>query len=235
MNKYQEEFSRFAGIALKENTSFDEAVEEVKSELKYKSDFSGEEAIVVLGYSGNGKTTWINKFRRDNPGYEVVSFDTIVKNLTLRYGDKLDGDILNEAIGEEIERLCDAHSNIIFDGRYLNLFTRCALTQTLHSYGYFVSMVDLTDIIDVTLQHRIYDYCGADLGVKIDEHNINKYSNDPRFVQRYNDIMAFYNWEKQNSLFDLQKALGVVFLDADFVIDPDGKTDIDFDSKGAKK
>ena len=235
MNKYQEEFEKFAGIAVKDHPSFEDAVDEVKSSLTYKTDYSGEEAIVVLGYSGNGKTTWINNFRRNNPGYEVISFDEIVKKLTLRYGDNLNGDLLNAAVGEEIEKLCREHANIIFDGRYINLFTRCALTQTLHSYGYFVSMVDLTDLIDVTLIQRIYDYCSADVGTMIDGQNINKFRQDPRVMRRYDDIMEFHDLEKRNSLFDLQKKLGIVYIDADFIMDFDGKTDNSFDSMGAKK
>lgn len=235
MNKYQEEFERFEKIASCDYSSYDEACQAVKSALIHKSDFSGEEAIVVLGYSGNGKTTWINNFRRDNPGYEVISYDDIVKNLTLSLGDKVDSKSYVSAIGEEIDRLCSNHLNIIFDGKFLNIFTRSALTQTLHSYGYFVSMVDLTDIIDDVLPKRLIEYYERELGIKFDYHNPDKCFNDPRFRKKYDEIMEYFNLEKKSCLFDLQKELECVFIDADFVMNMDGNTDNDFDSKGAKK
>lgn len=235
MNKYEEVYSKYSEIAGREYDSYDEAVEEVKKSLEYKCDFSGQEAIIVLGYSGNGKTTWIKKFRRDNPGYEVVSFDEIVRRLTLEHGNNVNSNMIVKEIGEEIERLSDSNSNIIFDGRFLNIFTRAALTQTLHSYGYFISMVDLTDYIDQILPKRIAECWEKDLGYKVDSHNFINVIKDSKAKKRYDEIIAYYKFEKNSTLFPAQKELGVTYLDSDFVMDIDGKTKNDFDSGEAQK
>ena len=234
MNQYEKEFQKFCEIAGRD-TSYEEAVEEVKNVLVSKSDFGGQEAIVVLGYSGNGKTSWIRQFRRDNPGYEVISFDEIVGRLTAEYGVNFDSGLLIRKIGEEIDRLSEDNCNIIFDGRFLNIFTRAALTQTLHSYDYFVSMVDLTDYVDQILPKRISDCWEKDLGYKVTSRNLADVIKDPRAKKRYEEIMNYYKFEKESSLFPLQKKMGVAFLGSDFVMDVDGKTKNDFDTSEAHK
>lgn len=234
MNKYEEEFKRYSEIASRD-CSYEEVVEDVKKSLEFKSDFSGQEAVIVLGYSGNGKTTWVRQFRRDNPGYEIISFDDIVKRLTLENGSRVDSNMVVKAIGDAIDKLCVDECNIIFDGRFLNLFTRTALTQTLHSYGYFVSMVDITDYVDQILPKRIKDCWERDLGCKVDSRNFGDIIKNPTAKKRYDEIMKYYKFEKESSLFPLQKELDVVYLDCDFVMDVDGKTKNDFDSGEAHK
>lgn len=222
MNTYTKYFKRFSEYGGKEYASFEDFFQDVSSSLDtFPSDSKNGEAIIVLGYSGNGKTTWIDRYIRENPSFEMVSMDTVTRKIIDREGDHYNPEHLLEDFGNLLEEKCSSGKNIVIDGRFLHLLTRLSLTQTLHSYHYSVGVVDLTDNIQNTLIHRIMDCCGEDMGVTITRSNISQYANDPRFQRRYQDIMQFYAFEKKSTFYDEQKDFGIQYLDCDFIVDMD--------------
>lgn len=221
MSRYLEFFLKFQKIGQIDFDSFDDFCRVVYENLEVEGDYSLGDAILVLGYSGNGKTTWINQFLKLHPEYRCVSMDEVGKKL-LQEGKNVNNPYLMvEEFGREIDACARSKTPIILDGRFLNLLTRCCLSQTLHSYGYFVHAVDLTDDILKILPYRIFDYCGRDLGVKITNENVSALSRTPVFQRRYQDIMRFYEREKQSSFFEEQKKNGSIYYDIDGIISKD--------------
>lgn len=66
---------------LKENavSSYDELIELLDRNMTLSSEKSSKDAVIILGYSGNGKSTWAREFMKNNKGYEMISWDSAVK------------------------------------------------------------------------------------------------------------------------------------------------------------
>ena len=195
MNTYSENFIKFHKLKKIKYNSYSEFIEFIKSKLIDYPKEEDKEAIIVLGYSGNGKTTWINDFLKNNSNYCVLSMDSIVES----YDDVEKIDFLEfvNRIGEILEELSKVENKIILDGFFLSLLTRCGITQTLHSYGYNISVVDLTDYIDYTLPNRVFDFASKKFGETIDSSNYLEYMDDPIFIEISNEILYFNEYERK--------------------------------------
>ena len=216
MNTYSENFIKFHKLKKIKYNSYSEFVELIKSKLIEYPKEEDREAIILLGYSGNGKTTWVSSFLKDNSDYHVLSMDSIVES----YSDVEKIDFLEfvNRIGEILEELSKVENKIILDGFFLSLLTRCSITQTLHSYGYNISVVDLTDYIDYTLPNRVFDFASKRLGKTIDSSNYLEYMDDPIFIEISNEILYFNEYERKTSDFSRQKNTGSWLLDVDKVL-----------------
>lgn len=213
MSIYEEQFYKYGNVVNKVNEELAGSnnglgyfvlLNAVRDVMVEKPEDVRANAVVMFGFSGNGKSTYISNFVKANPDYTVVSIDEVVNRLYDELNRQVESSEIITGFGEELERVCTNGSNIIVDGNFLNLLTRSALTDTLKTYGYQVNIVDITDNIGKVLPIRVMDMAGARLGVKINHSNVRDYVTDPVFIRTDNEIWNFYQKEKRTSSFDEQ-------------------------------
>ncbi len=211
MNVYETCFSRYTKIGERPCRSYQDLIDYVNLEIVDSSKKKDKNAVIVLGYSGNGKSTWIESFRRANPDYEVISMDSVARSLG-EYPKKSE---VVRIFGEKLEKAHDEEKNIIVDGNFLNLLTRSALLDTLKTYDYQVNLVDITDNVLRVLPQRILDVTASRLNYPITKENIDRVLESEEFKKARKEVIDFYNDEKRRSYFDEQISYGVVGLGAD--------------------
>ena len=214
MSVYQEQFEKYTNLTIRPYNSYMELVEEVKKVMVNYPENIKANAIVLFGFSGNGKSTWISNFIKEYPNYTVVSMDAAGKRIRDRYGRDDTSPEIVEEFGNELESVCRNDNNVIIDGNFLNLLTRSALADTLKTFGYQVNVVDITDNSLSILKIRIMDVASERMGIKIDESNLRDYANNPEFQSIYEEIVNHYNMELASSNLNEQimcnvKELGV--------------------------
>ena len=217
MNTYETQFKKYSEIANRGFNDYGLLIDAVKSSIIERKNDPSSNAIIVMGFSGNGKSTWINNFLKENQDYVVISMDTIQKRL-LEQNIKDPSAVVRD-FGNAIEESASYGKNIIFDGNFLNLLTRMSLADTLKLFNYNVNVVNITDNIMDILPIRIMDEASKVINEKIDQSNINKYINDSRFIQVYNTVCNFYFNERKRSAFDEQIKHGVLNLGIDKLLD----------------
>ena len=161
---YEKYFFDFFRLSKIEFTSINDFFNKVKETVKQQNetikniDIIGK-ATIVVGYSGNGKTTYINR-NKDENSY-VISMDQVTKEL---YQEKNESKAtpleIIKRFGEKLEEASRTKKkNIYIDGLWLNLLTRMSLIQTLKSLGYDVTLVSLLDknLVSSCLKNRIID------------------------------------------------------------------------------
>ena len=217
MNTYETQFRKYSEIASRGFTDYGLLIDAVKSSMIERKKEPSANAIIVMGFSGNGKSTWIRNFLKENPDYVVISMDTIQKRL-LEQNIK-DSSAVVRDFGKAIEEATSYSKNIIFDGNFLNLLTRMSLADTLKLFNYNINIVNITDNILNILPIRIMDEVSRVLNEKVDQSNISKYINDPRFIQIYNKVCNYYFSERKRSAFDEQIKYDVLNLGIDKLFD----------------
>lgn len=186
-----------------------------------------KKALVMFGFSGNGKTTWINNFCLENPDYVVLSMDSVVRELSDKLGRQVDGMEITKAFSEKLDEVCSSNSNVIVDGNFLNLLTRMALVDSLHTYGFLVSLVDITPIFDITIEKRIMSEASRVIGVPINEDNVSSYRNDQRYKNMERRVMDYHNNERLRASYQEQMILGATSFGVEdvIVVDNSSKSD----------
>lgn len=207
MSVYEEQFIKYTNVVNQENEKIMKGkgagyfglLNSARNVMVEKCEEPKANAVILFGFSGNGKTTYIEDFIKYNPDYVVASMDEVVNELYKELNRKITPREITKAFGEEVDVLCKAGKNIIFDGSFLNLLTRSALADTLKLYGYQVNLVDITDNVMEVLTNRIMDVAGKRIGVKIDSSNIQQYVNHPKFIEAQKEIGNYYNKEVKTS------------------------------------
>ena len=217
MNMYETQYAKYSEIASRGFTDYGLLIDAVRSSMVERKKTPIANAIIVMGFSGNGKSTWISKFLKENPDYVVISMDSIQRKLFEQ--NITDPRAVVREFGNAIEDAVSSGKNIIFDGNFLNLLTRMSLVDTLKSFDYNVNVVNITDNIMNVLPIRIMDEASRIMKVRIDLSNIKKYIDNPQFIQISNMIYNFYLRERKSSAFDEQIEYGVLGLGIDKLFD----------------
>lgn len=196
---YEKYFFEFFRLSKTEFTSINEFFNKVKEVVKQqneaiKNNGTIGKATIVIGYSGNGKTTYINN-NKDENSY-VISMDQVTKELYYEKNESKASPL--EIIKRFGEKLEEAYRNkkkdIYIDGLWLNLLTRMSLIQTLKSFGYDVTLVSLLDkdFVNNCLKNRIED----------ETKHLSKDSDE---YQRKKDfIINFHNDEEKRNVVNEQ-------------------------------
>ena len=81
MNVYYDNFSKYRDyVSNFDGDSYIDLVEDVQRLVVPKvGDDDEKHAIVIHGFSGNGKSTWIKNFCLEHPEYVVLSMDSVVR------------------------------------------------------------------------------------------------------------------------------------------------------------
>lgn len=214
MTLFEKQFKKVEALCEENNiTTYEQLVELLKLNMIPSLDDAQKDAVIILGYSGNGKSTYARRFCEVNEEYKAISWDgEIIKCLNGRRYSELPRDEHLSIVGQAIEN--HNHQNIILDGNYLNLPLRVALINTLHGYGYHVYLADLTPNIDKTLPFRIEDEIKR-------YQNMPEYSSYPYDVIRSyvtNVIYDFKRDEETRGAFSEQLRCGVVDLGVEKVL-----------------
>ena len=98
-------------------------------------------AIIMVGPSCTGKSTYARNFIKKHPDFEYLSMDDCAleelkrTNIIFCFGNDIRANTLgNKEFGERIEK----GRNLIIDGGWLHINSRSALLKTLKHYGYNV-------------------------------------------------------------------------------------------------
>lgn len=229
---YYDNFTKYANLVREYDGDYAGLIEEVEKVLIPKQD-SGDDrkAVVVFGFSGNGKSTWIREFCKKREDFSVLSMDEVVRKLSDSLGRTVFGWEITRAFSDKLDEMAGCGVNLVVDGNFLNLLTRSALTDSLHTYGYDVSLMDLTPIFGVTIQSRIRDEASRVLGVEVREDNIWRYENHPMYLKMKKQVMDYHQLERERSAFDEQMLLGATSIGVERVMLPDSGQKQGNDSK----
>lgn len=194
--KYMDYLQKYQDLGQRDWKDFKEILDEIDKVKLERVDNPTLNAVVVLGYSGNGKTTAINKFVLDYPEYKIISIDEICKsfiNQNKKYPDIYE---LQSLFGKELEKSALNKENIILDGNFLNILNRMALSDYLHSNGYNINSLNLTPMISRTLPLRIEEET-----TKIINKNFqgNRLFYDYANMLATKNIMSFYSIERKRA------------------------------------
>ena len=226
---YYNNFLKYATfIKSKSFESLADVMEEVSDIVIPKVDSEEDKkALVMFGFSGNGKTTWINNWCLENPEYVVLSMDSVVRELSDKLGRQVDGMEITKAFSDKLDEVCSNNKNVVVDGNFLNLLTRMALVDSLHNYGFGVSLVDITPIFDVTIKSRIMSEASRVIGEEVNEDNVSKYRDDFRYKNMEQRVMQYHNMERLRASYNEQMVLGATSFGVEdvIVVDNSSKSD----------
>ena len=209
-------------------------IEEVnKICVPLKDDGIDRRAVVMFGFSGNGKSTWIRNFCKENPDYEILSMDRVVRKRERELGRRIEGMEITGAFSRTFDQVVSTGKNVIVDGNFLNLLTRMSLVDSFHECGYKVSLIDITPIFDVTIERRIMDEASRVMGVTITPENICLFSDNPTYKAVENHVMSFHKDERERASYDEQIVAGGIGVNVEGVIVVDNNSK--GDNIGGKK
>ena len=126
---------------------------------EYSIDERKKTAIVLLGYSCSGKTSYAFDFINSHPEFELLSMDEcatkeIMENpMKYLYGTQnpLKSDAGIRTFGERIEK----GTKLVIDGCWLHINIRCAILKTLRELGYQVIGFSFLNIPQEQYMQRI--------------------------------------------------------------------------------
>ena len=72
MSVYQEQFKKYEDLSRQSYVNYFALINAVRNVMVEKPDEVKANAIVMFGFSGNGKSTWIQEFIKSNPNYVVL-------------------------------------------------------------------------------------------------------------------------------------------------------------------
>lgn len=121
------------------NVFFDGIQKPITVLKKYVPVEGRKNAIILIGQSCTGKSTYAKQFVREHPEFEYVSMDECAikevetASVIVCYSNNiLDSDIGNREFGLTLEK----GKNLIIDGCWLHINSRSALLKTLRQLGY---------------------------------------------------------------------------------------------------
>ena len=212
MSVYQEQFKKYEDLSKQSYVNYFALINAVRNVMVEKPDEVKANAIVMFGFSGNGKSTWIQEFIKSNPNYVVLSMDEVVNDLFNNLKRQVNSNEVVEEFGNRLENICRNGNNVIIDGNFLNLLTRSALADTLKIFNYQVNLVDITEDVAEYLKNRIIDVVRERYGDKYNVQNYNTYVNDKAYAYVQSEILEYYEREKKTSNLDEQITYDVIDL-----------------------
>lgn len=189
-----------------------------KQILKYKPKKENKNAIVLLGPSCSGKTTFGKDFVQKRSFFQFVSMDMCaieeMENMTetemtlmmLGIGSKSPDDMGNRRFGQMLEK---GHRNIVIDGGWTDVNSRGALLHTLEDLEYNTCIFLFTpseDVFDSRVRSRVCELIAAKhVNVDVAEilrgvNVINLYAKKMRISVAAAKDLIMYSKEFENSM-----------------------------------
>lgn len=138
----------------------------------FEPDLSQKNAIVMVGKSCCGKTTFAKNFVKKHKEFEIVSMDQCAYNemASLKQDELLLTLLLKGADGfgvQSFSRKLETGKQIIIDGGWLHLNSRIALIRTLQELGYFITIFSFLEIPEAEYTKRVEGRTLQNLAMKI--------------------------------------------------------------------
>ena len=137
--------------------------------------FQEKSAVVLLGMSCMGKTTYANSFIKKYPEFTLCSFDNYaIKFIAAAIFTNTDEYAIHE-FGKALDEYLSAGKKVIIDGQYVNVVSRSALFNTLQNAGYTIYVISFLnmpkEIIEERMASRAVDNTVSDLLYKMPDFN----------------------------------------------------------------
>lgn len=210
---------------------------------EYKPVKGRKNAIVLLGQSCTGKSTYAREFLKTHTEFEFLSLDECAAKelLATNVIRCFDANILNNSLGfGEFGRRLESGENLLIDGGWLHINSRSALLKTLRELGYVTcafSFLNITqDIYFQRVTSRATQYAAqallrgeitmepidwvgryADANKISREQAIAKIQVMPLFYQKYREEMTGIQEESVSSALKFQVETGFVYVSFDSV------------------
>lgn len=216
--KYMDYLQKYQDLGQRDWKDFKEILDEIDKVKLERVENPTLNAVVVLGYSGNGKTTAIKNFVLNHPEYKIISIDEICKSFINQNNKYPNIYELQSLFGKELEKSVINKENIILDGNFLNILNRMALSDYLHGNDYNINSLNLTPMISKTLPLRIEDETTKILNKNFQGNRL--FYNYANMLATKN-IMSFYSLERKRASMieqEIYKSLNFG-IDKEFYLD----------------
>ena len=138
-------------------------------------EFEEKSAVVLLGMSCMGKTTFANQFIKKHPEFTLCSFDKYaIQLIATSFITKTDEAAIHD-FGYALDGYLKEGKKVIIDGQYVNVVSRSALFNTLQNAGYTIYVISFlnmsSDTIEERLASRAVDNTVLDIMYKMPDYN----------------------------------------------------------------
>ncbi len=138
-------------------------------------EFEERSAVVLLGMSCMGKTTFANQFIKKHPEFTLCSFDNFAIQLI---ASALFSNVDEKAIhnfGFALDTYLFEGRKLIIDGQFVNVVARSAIFNTLSNAGYTIYVISFLNMpneeIEKRLESRAVENTISDLLCKMPDYN----------------------------------------------------------------
>ena len=153
-NKYNKEYlargGKISESVLQKWFGKKRAVKRSESILDGTIEFGLKSAVVIVGASGIGKSTFANKFMEVYPGFNLCSHDQFYYQATenMVISSQKDKEYANsravDLLEKHLRNLLRKDANLLFEGLYVNPGFRAAILNLLETFGYTVYIICFT-------------------------------------------------------------------------------------------
>ena len=153
-NKYNKEYlargGKISESVLQKWFGKKRAVKRSESILDGSIEFGPKSAVVIVGASGIGKSTFANKFMEVYPSFNLCSHDQFYYQATenMVISSQKDKEYANsravDLLEKHLRNLLRKDANLLFEGLYVNPGFRAAILNLLETFGYTVYIICFT-------------------------------------------------------------------------------------------
>lgn len=200
-------------------------------------------AIVLLGQSCTGKSTYAREFIKTHPEFEYLSLDEcaarelMATNVIKIFGEN----ILNNELGfKEFGKALEMGKNLLIDGGWLHINSRSALLKTLRELGYTTCAFSFMNITQKAYMERVIQRAAqntaqemlkgaitiepvdwvqkyADTNSVSRERAMTRIKNTALFAQKHREEIAALQEEFVSSALKFQVETGFLYVSFDSV------------------
>ena len=210
---------------------------------EYTHNASLKNAIILLGQSCTGKSSFAKEFIKSHPEYEYLSLDdcALKELLSTNVIHCYDFNILNNSLGfKEFGSRLESGKNLIIDGCWLHINVRSALLKTLRELGYVTCAFSFFNIPPHIHEERVVSRVISNVArdalfeeftlEEVDyvskyaskhkisyEEAISKIHNSNSFSKEFNKEIARLIEEAESSVLNFQIKTGFIYISFDSI------------------
>ncbi|MBR3152326.1 MAG: hypothetical protein IKF52_01730 [Clostridia bacterium] len=152
-------------------------------------------AHIILGYPGNGKTSYVQKISKPNDA--IFSTDSLRGLIRYEQNVSTVSDAMYLGYFDTLlDNFVSTRKNIWFDGIFLNIYLRMTLITTMHEYGY---QVHIHSLLNDEFMNKCFNARIRDIS----------YSTGRSPESVFNEFVYTLRKIKEDTLVDLQESLNL--------------------------
>ena len=154
--------------------------DKIAKRVRSYSPSSKKNAVILLGQSCSGKSTYAKTFLKEHPEFTFVSMDECAHTELQKYSTYEIIEMMNQLgnafaddLGNDLfSNLLETNDNVLIDGGWVYLNARSALIKTLRQLGFHICIVSFLGIDPIEHQNRIlqrslHNYAANILGIDL--------------------------------------------------------------------